>query len=131
MSKRHVLTKYYLATPLFLVIDLLLDQNYRVAIPWGADSLAYIYMILCFIVGGLILKNSSLLNVFTLIESSLNIFLLILSVYLSIFALAGRPEQSGAFRFGTQELIHFAVVGSMFLYSFYSNKLIKKGPIER
>jgi len=128
MSKRHVLTKYYLATPVFLVIDLLLDQNYRVSIPWGADSFAYIYMALCFIVGGIILKNSSLLHYFTLIESSLNIFLLMLSVYLSIFALAGRSENGGPFTFGTEELIHFALVGSILLTTFYNNKLIRKKP---
>ena len=123
--KTWILSKYYLATPAFMLVEWLAGLNLRVSIPWGGDLLTYLYMAACFVLGGFILKKPSYLNLFALIESSVNLFLLVLSVYLPIIAVTGGPGEAGTFTFGIAELIHFVIVGSILLYVFYSNPLMK------
>jgi hypothetical protein len=129
MIKGQMLSKYYLATPVFILVELFVGMNFRVSIPWDGDYLIYLYLAICFILGGFILKKPNFLNLFALFESSVNLFLLLLSVYLPVFAMANRPEEAGAFKFGMVEVIHFAIVGAVLLYAFYSNPIIKKMPI--
>ena len=124
--KTRVLSKYYLATPVFMLVEWLAGMDLRVSIPWGGELLTYLYMAVCFVLGGFILKNPGYLNLFALFESSVNLFLLVLSVYLPIIAVTGSPGEAGAFNFGIVELIHFVIVGSVLLYVFYSNPLMKK-----
>jgi len=126
MIKGPILSKYYLATPVFILAELVAGMSLRVAIPWGGDYLIYLYMAVCFVLGGLVLKKQMHLNVFALLESSVNLFLLLLSVYLPVVALANNPQEAEAFKFGVVEIIHFGIVGSTLLYVFYNNPLFKE-----
>ena len=126
MNKGNFISKYYLATPIFMLVELLIAPNVRVTIPWGESYFVYIYMGLCFGVGGFVLKKQTHINVFALFESSVNIFLLVLSIYLPIISIADNPESEVTFKFGVIEIVHFAIVAFTLLYVFYGNPLIRK-----
>lgn len=119
---------YYLATPLFIGIDWMLGMNIRLAIPGGAEILYYFYYALCFIAGFLTLKSDMLAALTALLECSVNILLLLLSILWPLLTIGDRIEAGNdvVFTFGVAELIHFAIVGSMLVLAFYQNPLMKR-----
>lgn len=124
MIKDNLLSKYYLATPLFMLTEFVTSASLRVSIPWGGDYLLYLYMAVCFVIGGLVLTKQQQLNLFALVECSVNLFLLMLGFYLQIFIMA--RNQGGGFNMDITDLIHLVIVGFVLLYTFYSNPIIKK-----
>jgi cytochrome c biogenesis factor len=124
MIKDNLLSKYYLATPLFMLAEFVAGASLRVSIPWGGDYLLYLYMAVCYVIGGLILTKKQQLNLFALIECSVNLFLLTLGFYLHIFIMA--RNQGDGFNFDITDLIHLIIVGTVLLYTFYGNPIIKK-----
>lgn len=125
MIKGNLLSKYYLFTPIFLLVAIFADENIRVIIPSGEDYLLYLYMAGCFVIGGIFLKKSVHINLFALIESSVNLVLLFKSTYLPVFLMATNPEQAVAPKFEMTDIIHFVMVGVVLLYAFYTNPIIK------
>lgn len=115
---------YYLATPLFLILHFYFDLNLRVAMPGASTGLLLIYYLVCFAAGFVVFKNPVFGAIFSLAESSINIFLLILSVMLPVFTLGGAAGDQAPVRFGVAELLHFLLVGSILLHGFYLNPLI-------
>jgi cytochrome c biogenesis factor len=124
MIKRNLLSKYYLATPIFMLIEFVAGASLRVSFPWGEDYMVYVYMTICFVIGGLVLTKQQHLNLFALVECSVNLFLLMLGFYLQIFIMA--KNQSGGYNIDITDLIHLVIVGGVLLYIFYSNPIIKK-----
>ena len=127
MKSQKLLSLYYLATPVFVAAELLFDAKLRIVIPWAGDSMEYWYMGLCFVLGGFVFKKGVAQSIFVLIECSLNILLLIASVYMSIMSLAENPQTMNGFTFGLTELSHLFIVGSILIASFYSNPIILLG----
>lgn len=109
-----------------MLIEFVAGASLRVSIPWGEDYWLYLYMAVCFVVGGLVLSKQQQLHLFALIECSFNLFLLISSVYLPIFSMANRLDQTGGFNIEKSDLIHLVLVGAVLLYTFYHNPIIKK-----
>ncbi len=124
MIKSSLLSKYYLATPLFVLVEFVAGSDIRISIPWGGSY--FLYLGICFAVGIIFLKNSVVTNIFALVESSVNLILLFKSIYLPVFLMAGSPEQASAVNFEKNDIIHFIMVGIVLLYAFYTNPLIKK-----
>ena len=125
MNKTSILSKYFLISPLFILFELVLDLHIRVVLPWSGDYLTYIYLAVCFVFG-VVLKNQILLNLFALIESSVNIILLFKSVYIPVFTMAHNLDSADVIKIGIDNVIHFVIVGAVLLYAFYTNPLIKK-----
>ena len=116
---------YYLATPVFFILHQYFGINLRVSIPTGQDAWLYLYYIICFAASFIVFKSVIAGALFTIIESSVNILLLILSVWLPIINMGtGNMEQG--MQFGVQEIIHFLIVGTILLVGFYSNPLLTK-----
>lgn len=126
MIKVNILSKYYLLTPIFLLVELIWGMNLRVNLPWSGDYLIYLYMGICFVFGGFFLKKQAHLNIFALIESSVNIFMLFKSVYLPVFTMANNLDKAEGLKVGTDNIVHVIIVGFILLYAFYNNPLIKK-----
>ena len=128
MIKGNLLSKYYLATPIFLFAEIVSGMNFRVTLPWSGDFQTYLYLAACFIIGGFFLKNEKHLNLFTLIESSVNFFMLLKSVYLPIFVMANNLNETSINKIGIENNVHFIIVGFFLLYAFYTNPFLKKNP---
>ena len=115
---------YYLITPLFFILQINFDVNLRVAIPGNSESLVILYYVVCFFASFIVFKNIIVGYVFALIESSINVLLLLLSVMLPIFTLDVNHLESVSIKFGAAEILHFIIVGSVLVYSFYRNPLM-------
>ena len=106
-------------------MDLLFGVNFRITIPGSeGDTFYYLYIAACFILGSFVFKSPLSSSLFGLAESSINILLLLLSVMLPIFSLAENLDTMNSFSFGTQEIIHFLIAGTILMLSFHLNPLI-------
>jgi len=124
MIKGNLLSKYYLFTPIFMLIEFVVGASIRVSIPWGEDYMVYVYMTICFVIGGLLLTKQQQLNLFALVECTVNLFLLMLGFYLQIFVMA--RNQGAGFNMDINDIIHLVMIGAVLLYTFYGNPIIKK-----
>ena len=115
-----------MATPVFFVLYYYFDLNLRLSIPGGQEYWTYLYYIICFSAGFIAFRNVMTGAIFSLIESSINILLLLLSVMMPVVNLAQLPMENIRMNFGVVEIIHFFIAGSVLLLSFYSNPLISK-----
>ena len=124
MKSETALKNYYYATPIFILLEWIIGANFRLYLPWDNDFLVYLYLTVCFIVGGYLLKKPSHISTFALVECSLNIILL------SYTALTGSlfvalNEATGKNEFSFFGVINYVIVTSVFLYSFYTNPIVK------
>lgn len=127
MKKNKLIRFYYFITPLFFVVDLIFDVKLRVSIPVAeSETFYYLYIAACFVLGTFVFKSLLLSSLFGLVESSVNILLLILSVMLPIFNLAGNFDTMNSFSFGVEEILHFLIAGSILLLSFHLNPLMHR-----
>ena len=124
---QSVLKGYYLATPVFLLIDLALGWSLRLTIPWETSAAWYGYYLLCFFIGYLLWGGSLLGYLLAIIESAVNITLLLMTVMVPLVHFdpaTTQPETLGLSTTG--QLVHFLLVGSVFLIAFYTNPLISR-----
>ena len=122
----EMLRFYYLVTPLFLIVDLVFGFDLRVSLPSDQPEYKLIYYAICFAAGFTAFGSEIAAASFSLVESVVNLLLLILTVYWPIVTIGESVETGnvGRFGFGLVELMHFLIVGSVLLISFYSNPLI-------
>ena len=120
----NTLHLYYLATPVFFILHYAFDINLRIVIPGAPDGWLYAYYLFCFVAGFAAFKSELTGALFSLIESTVNILLLLLSVLLPIYTLGDGAAGFGIMPFGVPELVHFFIAGSILLYSFYRNPLV-------
>ncbi len=116
---------YYLATPVFFILYYYFDINLRVSIPGAGVYWFYLYYLSCFIASFVVFKNITIGSLFSLVESSINIFLLILSIYLPVINIGQNVENVNP-GIGFSELIHFIIAGFILIQSFYLNPIIIK-----
>ena len=120
----RTLQLYYLATPVFFLLHFGFDINLRISIPGVADAWLYAYYALCFLAGFVAFNSAVTGALFSLLESSVNILLLLLSVLMPIYTIGHASENVVATAFGVPELLHFLIAGSILLISFYRNPLV-------
>ncbi len=126
MNQSAIFSKYYLATPVFGGLYFVTEVNLRISLPWDGNHLTYIYMAVCFVLGGLLIKKPLLLRVFTIFECSVNLLFLALSVYIPIVTVASDLENSEPIGLSIIGVIQFCLVACILLYGFYGNLHIKK-----
>lgn len=128
MDNIKLLKTYYLLTPVFLAVEMLFDFNIRIAIPGESETFKYIYYAVCFLCAFFVFNNPLTATIFSLAECVLNIFLLILSIMYPVSHVAAALDNGNManYRFAMSDLVHFMLVGSILLYAFYSNPVIKK-----
>lgn len=115
---------YYLATPVFFILHYAFDINLRIVIPGAPDGWLYAYYLFCFVAAFTAFNSVLTGAIFALIESSVNILLLLLNVLLPIYTIGHDGAAFENTAFGVPELVHFLIAGSILLYSFYRNPLV-------
>ena len=120
----NTLHVYYLSTPVFFLLHFGFDVNLRISIPVIADAWLYAYYALCFLAGFVAFRNAVTGALFSLLESSVNISLWLLSVLMPIYTIGNNPDGIGAAHFGLAELFHFLIAGTILMISFYCNPLV-------
>lgn len=121
---KRILKIYYFITPVFVLLDYVAGVKIRIVFPAGFDGFALVYYIICFGSVFVAFKQTMVAAIFSLLESSINLLLLLLSVFLPLVMLDQTLEGVGGFRFGLTELIHFFIVGSFLLFGFYMNPIM-------
>ncbi len=122
---------YYLATPLFLVGDFLLGCNVRVTFLAAAPALRIFYYAVCFGCGLLsISRYRRFLPLAGLVECTLNIVLLVLSIMIPVINLPALVFAGGAIGlpFTTTFFVNFVISTVFFLYAFYGNPIVRGSP---
>jgi len=125
------LALYYLATPLFLVVDFLLGFNVRVSFLAAAPGLRIFYYAVCFGCGLLSLgRFRRFLPLAGLVECTLNIVLLVLSIMIPVISLPARVFAGEAIclPFTTTFFVNFLISTVFFLYAFYGNPIVRGSP---
>lgn len=117
------LTGYFLATPLFLVPDLLLGAPVRVA-ALGSPGLRVAYCAAAFLLGLLVRTRPRLEPWVGMAESALNLTLLVLSVMVPVLTLPGRLLEGtpGADLLGPAELTNAALSGTVLVAAFHGHR---------
>lgn len=117
---------YYLATPLFVLLDIAFGYSFRISALEENSMYQYAYYGICFLAGIICYRRRIYSAVFAIFESVLNIFLLIWSImgpYYEVIheAAQGNPIDNPL---NFDHLINFGIVGVVLLISFYTNPLI-------
>jgi hypothetical protein len=129
--RARLLSLYYLATPAFLLGDLGLGLNLRIGYLNAYPGLKYLYYGGCFLVGLLSLRRSAtFLAAASLVETTLNISLLILSVMIPVlqFPMAILAGETPCLPFSPLFFCNFGVAGTFFLVAFYNNPIVRSSP---
>ena len=123
----QLLQYYYLATPIFIVIDAVFGANIRVVALEHYPLLKYAYYIVCIGCGVIMRLSPRLSPVTALTESSINIFLLILGLLAPYYQLVSQlsSERMVETDVITSQLVtNFIISGAAWGISFSSNPLV-------
>ncbi|HYT31421.1 MAG TPA: hypothetical protein VEO37_02405 [Thermoanaerobaculia bacterium] len=119
-----VIIGYYLATPLFALLDWIFGWNVRAAGLSGQPGLRSAYYAVCTGAGVITALRPSLSRFVGLVESSVNILLLILGVLLPYWAIvnqAGEGVSAAALPFTFNRLVNFLISGFMWVHVFHQS----------
>ncbi len=122
---------YYLATPLFLLLDIVFGYSIRISALDDSPVLQYGYYGVCFLAGILCFRHEVFSAVFGLFESVLNIFLLIWSIMGPYYAAIQKAAEGEPIDnpMSIDHLANFVIVGPVLLICFYNNPLIKRASL--
>ncbi len=120
---------YYLATPIFVLVDIIYGTNIRVAALEQYPVLKYLYYILCMGCAVATRAIPRLSAVVALIESSVNILLLILGVFIPYYQLIQQLMSNQTVVenkvITTEIMTNFMISGTIWVISFFRNPLIR------
>lgn len=108
---------YYLATVIFLLLDILVDINVRVAFLEGFPALRATYYAVIFTCMALILWRPSWADVIGAVESLTSLVALILSMGVRVMVPGSAMVNSGAGFVTVPEIFNFLIVGFIGYYS--------------
>ncbi len=120
---------YYLATPLFLIINETLGANIRVAVFEHRPALRYGYYLACTLLGLIMLLRPPWTAILGLLESSTNITLLIVGYLTPYFQVIDQLATSGQLppqHSSGEWFLNFAISAAAWTISFYRNPLVKR-----
>ena len=109
----------YLATPVFLLLDVILQWDIRVSFLDNHPALKYTYYLICFLFGMIMWKWPAIEPILAVVEGGINILLLTVSViqpyYAAIDAIAS--GQTVTYEFGTLNVINYIISGTIVIVS--------------
>ncbi len=116
---------YYAATPLFVLADFVFGANVRAVAFDARPGLRLAYYVLCVACLGLSLARPTWSGAVALAESSLNLLLLVLAVFLPYWAVAEAvlDGRSVASPFSPGFLVNFLMAGSIWTAGCYETTL--------
>ena len=115
---------YYLATPLFLVFELVWDISIRVPFFFTVESYRYLYYAVCFVFGVVCFFVPKITPFVALVESSVNIVLLIVgyvTIMLDTTMSAGELATVPA-ELTLKGVMSFALTGVIWITAFYHSQ---------
>ena len=86
IDKKMALLWFYLATPVFVLLDLIFGWDMRVSFLDEHASWKYLYYLFCLAIGLLMWKQPALEAILGMVEGGVNMLLLTLSVMLPYYA---------------------------------------------
>ncbi len=126
----RLLRGYYLLTPGFMLFDFALHWNVRLSSLQNFPEIRVFYYLACIGVGCLYWRGGATKAALAgLIECSVNVFLLVLSVMLPMWSLLDtvRVGQPAASPYTPHFIVNLMISSVFFLTAFYSNPIIKRG----
>lgn len=120
---------YYLATPVFLVLDVSFNWSFRASFLDSRPVLKYGYYLICFLLGLGILRSPGSAALIGLLESAVNIVMLALGVLVPMYdsiALLADDAATADVPVYSFSLVNFALTGTILLVSFYRNPLLRR-----
>jgi len=118
---QRVIGWYYLLTPMFLVADLFFGVAVRVSLV--EPRLRYLYYLVCFgagILGRLVPRFAPMIG---LVESSLNLALLMVGIMLPVFLAPGLDPEVGQMVVANGERLgNFLLAGGMLILGFQASR---------
>jgi len=122
---------YYFVTPVYLLSDFAFGLNLRVSFLAAAPGLRIFYYLVCFTCGLMSLgRYRRYLPLAGLVECTLNILLLVLSVMIPVVTLPSRfmAQEDAGLPFSIPFFVNFVVSGIFFIYAFYTNPILRRSP---
>ena len=115
----RILLSYYLATPLFLLIDLVWHAPLRVAFI-QSDGMRLAYYGFCFLCGLVMWQKPLFAPALGMLESAVNLLLIMLSILLPIWGAADSLAAGGGLPdFGLARIANVMLSGTMLVASFH------------
>jgi len=127
-----LLTAYYLATPVFVVLDVVAGAPIRIsALHSPAHRFAYYGVV--FLLGMLCRARPRLAPWVGMLESSSNLFLLLLGILLPIWSLPDAVAAGGSLQAGHDgtSAANALLVGAMLVLAFHRNRLAAAKALDR
>jgi hypothetical protein len=122
IDRYRLLRLYYLATPLFFLLDLVFQAPLRAAFLPRPEQ-RWAYYLFCLACGVAARARPVLTRPIAFVESCVSLFLLALSVLLPIWSLVDTLETaSGPPPFGPVRLANFMLSAAVLLLAFYRNQ---------
>lgn len=118
---RRLIAVYYLATPIFLVLDFALGFNVRTSFLDEAPLLKVLYYVLAFGCGAAVAKRPQQAGLIGLVESGANIALLVLGTgltYLRMLDDAASETVASQAAFGPPEVINLVLSATILAVSY-------------
>lgn len=117
MDQTRLLRAYYLATLVFLALDLVFGLNVRIAFFEGATTLKALYYAVCFGCAGLVLWKPAIAVVVGTFESLFSLVALILNMGIRTLGGTMALAEGGVDFVTFPELANFLIVGMVGYYS--------------
>ena len=118
----RILLSYYLATPLFLLLDLVWHAPLRVAFIQSA-GLRFAYYGFCFLCGLMMWRKPAIAAPLGMLECVINLLLIMLSILLPIWGAADALAAGGGLpEFGLARLFNVMLSGAMLVASFHARQ---------
>jgi hypothetical protein len=116
---------YYLATPVFVLMDFVWGVNIRVSALDDTPALKYAYYALCLAFGGVTSMRPGLSSVVGVVESSLNVLLLVLGMMLPYYRMletiaAGKDVTTNPYR--PEMFVNFFLSAAVWVTAFYRSE---------
>ncbi len=125
--KQRFLQGYYLATPLFLILDTFFNVNIRIPfLQYASPLLRYGYYCVIFGCGLYIYKKPDRSAIVGLFENMISIIMLFATFFLALYSSEDYMEGVGVNPISMQAIINFLISGFIFILCFYNNPLIMK-----
>lgn len=130
-KRDQALRLFYLSTPLFFVWDSITGQSVRLYALNDQLGWRILYYTVCFLAGVLCWKKPTISALVGMVESVVNIALLVFSVMLPYYSYigavaAGTEDQINYQGFTGVVLVNFLLSACILMFSFYGNSLFKR-----
>ena len=118
MNTRQIMLGYYVATAVFLLLDLMLGINIRIAFLDSAPVLRWGYYGICFVCLALMLSRPNWTIVIAAVESLVTLVALILSFGIRTMLMTGAMLEGRASPVTIEEVFNFCLAGGIAYFAY-------------